>query len=366
MAEPAQHLALIRSWNTATLLVARSPFKKEDMAAIRTFTTENFFDISWLPGLSASDVNRFNQFEQEFLYDGALALLGPERDDFIGRYKFAIAPATDNRPYFFDFFRWRALPELLALRSQGGAAMLDWSYLILVATLVQAAIFSGILILLPLWVRSSRFGKGSHPWRFGLYFFALGLAFLFIEIAFIQRFVLFLGHPVYAVAVVLAGFLAFAGLGSAASARWAASIGHGSAVRGITFSVGAIAVMAAAYLLALPPLFEWLLAFPDAAKIAIALLLIAPLAFFMGMPFPLGLAHVGARSETFIPWAWGMNGCASVLSAILAILLAMHLGFSGIVVIAAVLYLVAPALLAKWPPIRPELSRQPFGSSLNE
>ena len=107
-----------------------------------------------------------------------------------------------------------------------------------------------------------------------------------------------------------------------------------------------IAFLATTYLLALPLIFERLLALPDAAKIAIALLLIAPLAVFMGMPFPLGLGHVGARSEAFIPWAWGINGCASVLSAILAALLAMHVGFTGVVTIATILYLVAPALLA--------------------
>ena len=133
---------------------------------------------------------------------------------------------------------------------------------------------------------------------------------------------------------MLAGFLAFAGLGSAVAARWMAAVGRGSAVRGIALAVVVIAFLAATYLLALPLIFERLLALPDAAKIAIALLLIAPLAVFMGMPFPLGLGHVGARSEAFIPWAWGINGCASVLSAILAALLAMHVGFTGVVTIA--------------------------------
>ena len=156
---------------------------------------------------------------------------------------------------------------------------------------------------------------------------------------------LFLGHPLYAVAVVLAGFLAFAGLGSALAARWTAAVGRGSAVRGIALAVVMVAFLAATYVLALPFIFEGLLALPDAAKIAIAVLLIAPLAVFMGMPFPLGLGYVGARSEAFIPWAWGINGCASVLSAILAALLAMHVGFTGVVTIATVLYLVAPALL---------------------
>jgi SAM-dependent methyltransferase len=348
VAEPGRHLALIRSWNTATLLVAKSPFTAEDVAAIRGFAAENFFDVSWAPGISASDVNRYNQLDQEYFYEGAVALLGPERAEFTERYKFDIAPATDNRPYFFDFFRWRALPELLTLHTQGGAAMLDWGYLILVATLVQAAILSAVLILLPLWLGRRVFGRAVHRLRAGLYFLALGLAFLLIEIAFIQRFVLFLGHPLYAVAVVLAGFLAFAGLGSAVAARWMAAVGRGSAVRGIALAVVVIAFLATTYLSALPLVFERLLALPDAAKIAVALLLIAPLAVFMGMPFPLGLGHVGAHSEAFIPWAWGVNGCASVLSAVLAALLAMHVGFTGVVAIATALYLVAPALLAGW------------------
>ncbi len=346
VSQPGRHLVLIRSWNTATLLVAKSPFTGEDIAAIRRFAAENFFDISWAPGISASDVNRYNQLDQEYLYAGALALLGPGRADFIERYKFDIAPATDNRPYFFDFFRWRALPELVTLRTQGGAAMLDWGYLILVTTLGQAAILSAVLILLPLWLRRRALGRAGHRLRFGLYFLALGLAFLFIEIAFIQRFVLFLGHPLYAVAVVLAGFLAFAGLGSAVAARWMAAVGRGSSVRGIALAVVVIAFLAATYLLTLPLIFERLLALPDAAKIAITLLLIAPLAVFMGMPFPLGLGFVGAHSDEFIPWAWGINGSASVLSAILAALLAMHVGFTGVVTIAIILYLLAPALLA--------------------
>jgi hypothetical protein len=199
---------------------------------------------------------------------------------------------------------------------------------------------------LPLWLRRRTLGRAVHRLRFGLYFLALGLAFLFMEIAFIQRFVLFLGHPLYAVAVVLAGFLAFAGLGSAAAADWMAGVGRGSAVRAIAVAVVVIASLAVTYLFVLPFIFGQLLALPDTAKIAIALFLIAPLAFFMGMPFPLGLVYVGARSEAFIVWAWGINGCASVLSSILAALLAMQVGLNGVVTIACILYLIAPALLA--------------------
>jgi len=129
-----------------------------------------------------------------------------------------ISPRTADKPYFFHFFKWSALPEVMALRKRGGASLIEWSYLILIATIVQAALAGVFLILLPL----SRIKRSWPPGtgkRMGCYFFLLGLAFLFVEMAFIQKFILFLSHPLYAIAVVLSGFLVFAGFGSAYSGQ---------------------------------------------------------------------------------------------------------------------------------------------------
>lgn len=342
--QPGTRLAMVRSWKTTTLLVKNGPLTAAETAAVRSFAAARWFDVVYSPGLAATEANRFNILAQPSFYQGAAALLGPQRDDFIARYKFMIAPATDDRPYFFDFFRWRALPELLALRSQGSAALLDWGYLILFATLVQAAIMSLVLIMLPLWLRRRRFGGSLPRLRYALYFLALGLAFLFIEIAFIQKFILFLGNPIYAVAVVLAGFLVFAGLGSA-TAPWLRRALAARRFAALPLAVVVIAAVSGIYLFGLAGLFDRLMGLPDAAKIALSLVLIAPLAFFMGMPFPLGLAHVAARDQDLVPWAWGINGCASVLSAILATLLAMHAGFAVVVATAIALYLAAPMAL---------------------
>ncbi len=199
-----------------------------------------------------------------------------------------------------------------------------------------------LVILLPLARAERDWPRGTAP-RMGGYFMLLGLAFLFVEIAFIQKFILFLSHPLYAVAVVLAGFLIFAGLGSAFSESLASRLeaaGH-SAVRVAVVSIAAIAVL---QVLLLPSVFESLIGQPDAIRILASILLIAPLAFFMGMPFPLGLARVAARAPSFVPWAWGINGFASVIAAVLATLLAIELGFSAVIVIAVVLYGVAAGL----------------------
>jgi spermidine synthase len=342
--DPGERLALIRGWQTSTLLIKNGRFDAEEIDAIKAFCKHRSFDVSYYPGITADEVNRFNVMGEPQLYLGARALLGPERERFLANYKFNLQPATDDRPYFFRFFTWRALPEIIRLYGRGGVPLLDTGYLILVATLLQAIAASLLLILLPLWFlqrRASTALPGGQRGRVFVYFSALGLAFLFVEIAFIQKFILFLHHPLYAVAVVLAAFLLFAGAGSLYSQRLAGS--H----RTVTLPVVVITAVSLVYLLGLDHIFAPLAGLPDSLRILVSVLLIAPLAFFMGMPFPLGLGRVAAHSPQLVPWAWGINGCASVISAVLATLLAMHFGFSAVIVAAVVIYALAAASLPR-------------------
>ncbi len=276
---------------------------------------------------------------EPYLYDGAKALLGPRADEFAERYKFYIRPATDNRPYYFHFFKWATLPEVIALRRLGGAGLIEWGYLILIATLLQAIIAGVVLILLPLSGVKRDWPAGTGA-RMGAYFLLLGLAFLFVEMAFIQKFILFLSHPLYSVAVVLSGFLVFAGLGSAWSESLAANL-KGKPRSPVTIAAGGIAVLTVMYVILLPLIFERCIGYSDPVKIVISLGLIAPLAIGMGMPFPLGLKHVAATAPNFIPWAWGINGFASVISAVLATLLAIEFGFVFVIIVALVFYAIA-------------------------
>jgi SAM-dependent methyltransferase len=345
VAEPERQLALIRGWDTTILLVKNGALGASDVERIRDFVQERSFDPIYYPGISADEVNRNNVLPQPSFYEGAKALLGPDRESFVERYKFDLGPATDDRPYFFDFFTWRALPEIASLAAQSGPALLDWGYLILFATVVQATIVSALLVLLPLWLWSPSRLHTAERWRIGLYFTAIGFAFLFVEIASIQRFTLFLSHPLYAIAVVLAGFLVFAGLGSGLAAGLERRLRARGWPGALPLAVGAIAILSIGYVFGLPVLFARLMALPDAARIALSLALIAPLALFMGMPFPLVLARLKERTPDFVPWAWGINGCASVASAILATLLTIGLGARAVVLTAAALYLLAAAIV---------------------
>jgi SAM-dependent methyltransferase len=310
-------LALLRGWNTTTLLVKQGPFTGADLAALGRFAEARFFDLAYAPGLDRTEANRFNLLDQPYFHDGAAALAGPGRDGFIGRYKFDIRPTRDDRPYFSDFFRWRSLPEILDLRARGGVALLEWGYPILFATLAQAAALSTLLILLPLGFLPRGGEAKAARWRILIYFTALGLA-----------------------------FLIFAGAGSGIAPRLEARRARARA-GAIDLAVIAIAGVALVYLWALPALFAPLVAWPQPAKVAVSLVLIAPLAFAMGLPFPLGLARVSRSRPRLVPWAWGVNGCASVISAVLATVLAIHFGFTVVVLLAVALYLLAAAVFHK-------------------
>lgn len=355
--DPEKQLVLVRGLSTTTLLVKNGRVTKRDIVRAKDFLQERSFDLCYYPGMGTREANRFNILDEPYFSNGANALVGSDRNTFVDHYKFDIAPTSDERPYFFDFLKWRTLPELLAIRKAGGAALLELGSLILVATLVQATVLSAALILVPLLARPSAFARHRRMWPVACYFLALGLAFLFVEIAFIQKFILFLSHPVYSVAVVLTAFLIFAGIGSAVSSRLAKHAvawvfpakGQCPRLAATRLSVVGIITVSLVYVQILPDIFEALLHLSDSAKIIISLGLIAPLAFCMGMPFPLGLSRVWSHAPSFVPWAWGINSCASVLSVLLATLTAMSFGFSSVIFIAAALYAGAAFAISRFP-----------------
>lgn len=339
---PERQLALIRGWQTGTLIVKNGSFTEKEIAALKKFCLERSFDTAYYPGIEATEVNRFNRMQQPYFYRAAQALLAGNRaSDFLKQYKFNLQPATDDRPYFSHFFKWEALTEILALRGQGGMSLLESGYLVLIATLALAILASIILILLPLWFIRKRTGASRQAvsgWRVFVYFMVLGLAFLFIEIAFIQKFILFLHHPLYALTIVLSALLIFSGLGSAWSQCLQTIFGNRRILNGALLGLTFISLI---YLVSLGPLFQASMGLPDLVRIAITIALIAPVGFFMGIPFPLALSALGRQAPSLIPWAWGINGCASVISAILATLLAIQFGFTALILLALALYGVA-------------------------
>lgn len=346
-ADPGRHMAFIRSWNTGTIVISREPMGAERLAAVEQFCADRFFDPCYYPGMPPEAANRYTQLDEPYYYNAAQAILHGEREAFYRDYAYYVRPATDDRPYFFRFLRPARLAELMA---QGPEAVpfVEWGYLALVATTLQSLLAGVVLILLPLLFLRRQTEGVAGRWAVFAYFASLGLAYMFLEIAFIQVFMRFLSYPIYAVSTVLAAFLVCSGAGS----LWAGSLSPARRIRAVWCAVALIAALSVTYLIALPPLFHAAAGWPDVAKIPLCLILLAPLAAAMGVPFPAGLQGVATRAPAMLPWAWATNGCLSVTGATLATLVAIHAGFRSVVVLALLLYLAAAASLRMLPGAR--------------
>ena len=338
VSEPEQHLILIRNWQTSTLLVKNGRFSSEELDAVKTFSNARGFDLAYAPGLKDDLVNRFNILEHPIFFQAATALLGKQQAEFIEQYKFNLQPATDDKPYFNQFYKWSSFNELFQKRNRGGMPLLEWGFITLLATLGLAILFSLLLVFVPLWYYNRQQLLANTVVRQGdvlYYFFAIGLAFLFIEIAFIQKFILLLHHPIYSIAVSLTAFLIFAGLGS----FWSGILLRTKSLCWILrYAVGSIIVVSVIYLLLFDTLFTQMLHLPVVVRMMLTVILIAPLAVCMGMPFPLAISALNRHAKHYIPWAWGINGCASVISAVLATVLSVNYGFVAVILLACLLY----------------------------
>ncbi|MBN2124964.1 MAG: SAM-dependent methyltransferase, partial [Deltaproteobacteria bacterium] len=223
LSHPENHLLFIRSWKTSTILISRSPFTGEEIGRALRFCEKRGFDVAYYPGMGREAANRFDLLEAPYYFLGAKALCGPGAEPFLKGYVFDVSPTTDDRPYFAHFFRWDRAGELVRHLHREWLPMVESGYILIVATLVQAAVFGTLLILFPLLFlkRAGPYGKaaaspvGTRNTLFTMvYFGSIGLGFLFMEMALFPKYTLLLSHPITSAAVVLSAMLVFAGLGS--------------------------------------------------------------------------------------------------------------------------------------------------------
>ncbi len=320
--DPGTHIMALKSWGTFTMLVKRSSITDADIINLSEFCHGLAFD-PLIPPRSAGMGNRVSSPAQEGWSLTAARLISTRGADVA--YDFNIRPATDDRPYFSQFLTVRGLSRLRDLYGRRAVPFFELGYLILIITALLVGLLAVVLILPPLMMRD----RPSRPLSTLLYFGGLGAGFLFLEIAMIQHALVYLGTPVYAAALVIGGMLSFSGCGSLAS---------GMAPGAHRCLPAMVAVLILIYALGFADLLMLTSALPMGGRIAVLLLAIAPLAFCMGMPFPLGLARL-PRGD--VPWAWGVNGCLSVVSAPLAAIAAVEWGFSRVMLLAALAYAVA-------------------------
>lgn len=305
---PRQHMILVVSVAEAaaggppgigTLLLKRSPFSIEEVSRIRTLSEQMDFKFELGPGVSSDNA------DLELVAAGASPL------DMI---------PTDDRPFFFNTARMSDYfnPE--------------HPIFVLTALLLIIVVLVALCILLPL-LLANRDGVGQAL-PLVAYFGAVGAGFMLVEVALLQRFIVFLGHPVYALSVLLFGLLGAGGGGSFSTRTVAQSSSVNSTSRGLALLVLLIGVVVFVNL-------QWFQGWSTAGRILVALTVICPLGLLMGRPVPLGLKIANAQSPAATPWMWGINGATSVLASVIGILIAMNAGISAVLWMGAASYLAA-------------------------
>jgi len=325
-ANPASHIVVVRQADRASVLVKNSPFSEEDVRALEAQCARAGLELIAAPGRPGKG-----------LYGEMLA--APDFHTVIARQTLDLSPTTDDRPFFFYVVKpmtfWRGLLPMTGERMNSRAVFL-------LTSLLFVSLVACVLLIAGPGLAGARTARAEAARAIPAmgYFAALGLGFILVEIGALQRLMLFLGHPALALSVVLSTLLLCAGLGSR-SVRDVPLERTGAALRTrLLWILAAVAVSAWIW----PPLLRALIALERPARVAVAVIALAPVGFLLGTAMPLGLKRLSAGRAALVPWAWSVNGGTSVLGSVLAMVVAINNGFTATLVVGALCYVAALVL----------------------
>lgn len=315
----------IAGWGaTDTVIVARKPFTASEVSRAILEARDGGLDVIYGPG--SRNATAFDEF-----------LTARNTGPFLRNYRYDVSPVTDDRPFFFYTVQPR---DIFNLAGKTGAASADYKINLAVPTLFSLLVVSLVAVLITLLLPPVLLGArlpGEPGVRtFLWYFLFLGAGYILIQVALIQKLVLFLGHPTYALTVVIFSMLVFSGLGSYFSRKLVRSDDNR-----LMAVLGFVAALVALSAVSVPAITSAGVGFPLIIKIFVSILLIAPAGFVMGIPFPCGLARLEQWHRTSVRWAWSLNAAASVLGSGAAIFISIYFGLRTTLLAGGVLYLGA-------------------------
>ncbi|MFY9610034.1 MAG: hypothetical protein WAU45_15625 [Blastocatellia bacterium] len=351
ISNPADHIMLVRDAKAgtdrtpATYIFKKSEFTPHEVRLIESVARANSFELLYTP-LTRPDNVFSRMIEAE------------DPAQIWDKFETNVEPTWDNNPFFFNSVRFARIWNVIE-GTTGEWQKTNLGTSILFALLAITSVLVLLFIIGPLVLvrgRALATGLGTKM-SYLLYFACLGAGFIIVEVAMIQKFILFLGHPVYSLAVVLFSVLAFSALGSYLSGRIKEERMTAALIKLLVVLVALVFV----YIIALPPIFYGLVHLAREFRILIAVVLMAPLAMVMGMPMPIGIRILARSAPEIIPWAWGVNGATSVMGSVAALVIALVSGFNQALMIGAGLYLLAMFLIT-----RPRASAQRVHVSMQE
>jgi hypothetical protein len=336
-----RHIAAIRSWGSISILIKKLPFTLNEIEKIKRFSKDLRFDLIYYPGIKEKETNVFVRMPFNEYFAAFKNLLSPAtREQFMNAYIFDITPVSDENPFFHYYFKLKNFRAIYKIVGEKWQYFIEEGY-ILPIIFIQVLFLSSVLIILPaissVKAKVEVKKKDNLNLSLGLnllpYFAFLGLGFMFIEICLIQKVILPLENPSYAVATVLTSILISSGIGSLLSYK----------VKGLRSPVVSIVIslLIFAYSIFFPTISDAISYYSISGRIFIIFFIFLPIGLLMGIPFPTGLKILGEKNESLIPWAWAINGCFSVLTPILTIMLAMVIGFKIVLWLGALTYMMA-------------------------
>jgi hypothetical protein len=338
--DPRQHFVIVadgglnEDGRPVLVLAKKSPFTDQEYAAVAGHVRENP-NLFWLnPTAGYAGLQSLPPAAAAFRN----LIESNDPAGFARNYAYNVSPVSDSAPFFFFTLKTRHVIEnILAGTGRG----MDWRINLGVVVLGMLLIISIVAVLafliLPLALHCHRQNAPKTGIVALLYFIAVGFGFILVEISLIQRFVLFLGHPTYALTVVVFLLLLSSGAGSVAARR---RISGGSKILPLLGIISALIVVDVALL---PWLLSAAIGLPFVLKLILSGVVLAPLGFLMGMPFPTGL-----RLVKTVEWAWALNAAASVLGSVMAMIIAIHFGLTVTLLCAAAAYLLAGLCSRTW------------------
>ena len=321
----------VQGWGAQdTVLISRKPFPQADIDRASTMMKAAGMQAVYLPGVAVA-----NPF-----YD-LLHAANPEQ--YERNYVFDITPVTDNRPFFFYTVQPRDLWTFVQSASRASEDYkINKAVPLLFGLMAVSLVATLLVMLLPPLVLGTRLPRQRGVLGFLLYFLFIGAGYILIEVGLIQKFVLFLGHPTYALTVVIFSMLISSGLGSFASRR-VLGRHEGRLIK----ALGCVALLAASVALIVASSLGPLVWLPLQLKMALTVVIIAPLGFVMGMPFPTALRRLEEWHAPSVRWAWSLNAAASVLGSVGSLACSIYLGLVQTLIIGGLLYLAALAVVAR-------------------
>ncbi|MEA2005015.1 MAG: hypothetical protein U9O50_01915 [Acidobacteriota bacterium] len=340
--DPSRHIIALRSWGTISIFIKNSPFEKKDIHILKSFAKKYCFDLVYYPGIIPEEANIWNKFDNPIYFNLITQILySSPRKEFYKNYLFRISPPSDNRPFFFNFFKLNKIKATYFALGKKWLPFLQGELLIPLL-FIQSVMIAILMIGLPLLVFQKKVQKPERKYMriFG-YFCLIGMAYMFIEITLIQKFILFLEHPLYSISVVIFSLLFSSSLGSFFSAY----VLKVNLAKNLRFILLICSVVTVSYLLIWPVFSNLFLGSFLYFKFFLTFVFIFPLGFLMGFPFPTGIRLLKNFNKKWISWAWATNAFSSVVNSILALFIAFLGGYNLVWMLGACGYLFASFFL---------------------